>query len=883
MIQRRKGDLVALVLLGTEETRNPIAQDDGQYQNIVLHGYEPNQPPETLMKPMTIALLRAVMDGFDLGVPEGDGKLFDAILVAADVLKSHCKKLKFKKQIFVCASADGYLITDGFQDIIDIMNRLEIDLRFVGFDFPQIGDVSADIHVHENAAVLSEFAKGIKGHAAAASNDDNDNDNQRADSEDADVNAIIDPDAALEGLSQLKTKEITSATIYRGKLTFGTEHDLSIPVKMVLKTTSMAIPSAKKVSARTAPLRERHQQQGQQNPNQQSSSYANVTAIRKYVPMASETTTAGDTSIDQGNIDDEEVVTDPTLLADAIDERDTRFAYQYGHEYFAVDPTTVADAAKLESSRSLKVITFVRKDAIPRHYFMEQVYALQQDPDIPAALPLFRSFIEGMRSQDTVAIVRFVFRDMMAPKMFVMIPAVKGYALLAKIPYADDIRHLTFPRIGYLTAESVLPQPPTITNQATNLQSPSRAAVATLANTTPRKWTGEVRYLSGSTSRADNTSPSRTMLQQAAKPTTADGEANASADAHGPLRKRQRLNTRNVSAQEAFAAIDDLIDSMDISSTSMHPFNPKSVYSPLIQRMNQCIVHRAVYPERPIPPIDPRVIESLKPNPSIVHHARAAISRIKTAFTITKADESDRTSKLAQVWKRRADEVAAGIAEGGDGMIAEAGWIRLTKLADANTQLADSVTSIDPINDFESMAALGGSAALEAIVGAAVLTLTRLLHIAIQSSAIELMRRIIEKLIVQSPHREYYAKAIDCIESLRRECLVRDLPDSYNTVLKSIKTAIVGIEHSDDREALHDDMPRMRSLDGHLEFWQRLVAACGGSLSLISDTEHAASHTTQQQAQMFFTHMPQSMTRREVSMIVDEPVVIEEDPFIDLD
>lgn len=126
--------------------------------------------------------------------------------------------------------------------------------------------------------------------------------------------------------------------------------------------------------------------------------------------------------------------------------------------------------------------------------------------------------------------------------------------------------------------------------------------------------------------------------------------------------KKRKLDTRQVSKEEALARMDEFIDAMDLMDAvegdnewvhatafpsllsilmyvrkEREAFKPKDIFNPAWQRLYQCIAHRAIHPDASdLPPINPQILACIEPLPDVVKKAEEAAAKLAKCFTITK-------------------------------------------------------------------------------------------------------------------------------------------------------------------------------------------------------------------------------------------------------
>ncbi|KFM64580.1 X-ray repair cross-complementing protein 5, partial [Stegodyphus mimosarum] len=100
-------------------------------------------------------------------------------------------------------------------------------------------------------------------------------------------------------------------------------------------------------------------------------------------------------------------------------------------------------------------------------------------------------------------------------------------------------------------------------------------------------------------------------------------------------------NTDFYPTDEQLNAVDGLITSMDLSAASVEDdgsvcesLKPKTTVNPYLQRLYQCLQHRAFHPDKPLPEIAPQIKDIINPLPNVLQKAEPYMQKIRTLFTL---------------------------------------------------------------------------------------------------------------------------------------------------------------------------------------------------------------------------------------------------------
>ncbi|KAJ3055533.1 X-ray repair cross-complementing protein 5 [Rhizophlyctis rosea] len=694
LITGRKTDVVALLLVGTAETKNILAEDEQGYQNI--SAYESARADEDALLYMAdLDMIRFVYDG--ASKDEAAGDVFEGMIIAIQMLDKHCRHLKWKKKIYLFTNAENYMNDEGREDVVSKVKDMGVSMNIIGYGFD---DPDRDIK-HEdksqtksaNEQALRSFVDEVEG-------------------------LLFEGSEADFLLDQLRAKSIRPSKIAiplsLGDPESHPEASLSLTVHVYTKTAELKIPSAKKFSG-----------VAEQLPEDQRSdpTFGVVDMQRKYQLVQPDA--------DDGGGGDEE--------GDEIDVEETIKAYRYGKTLVPFSEEDEA-AMKLRTEKGLAILGFVKITKIPREAFMAGCLEIVPDQASSRSITIFTSIMQTLEDRQAAAIVRYCRIADANPKLGVMAPSKKGWAVFAQLPFAEDVRYYSFPPLEHLIAQT------------------GTLSQSVLASMSQRDAT--------------------LALQQS----VSSG-------------KKNKLDTRTVPRDEAIERVDALIDSMDLMEYSVDEegnqeveelFKPKNVFNPVYQRLYQCIAHRACHPDdHSLPPIDTRIVDCINPNPDVVEKSREALEKVKEAFTITKVQNDKVSSKRA--WASRAAAAAGLDTEAVLDQNDENGPNKRVKTEEDNfgpdmsvrqltERVVDKVGTVDPVSDFNAM--------------------FRRRDVDLISDAVQQMSDVTVKLITESFGDQLYPKAMDCLVALRAGCAKEDESDTFNSWLRELKRMLTQGAHT---------------------------------------------------------------------------------------
>ncbi|KAL3890820.1 hypothetical protein ACJMK2_003097 [Sinanodonta woodiana] len=276
-----------------------------------------------------------------------------------------------------------------------------------------------------------------------------------------------------------------------------------------------------------------------------------------------------------------------------------------------------------------------------------------------------------------------------------------------------------------------------------------------------------------------------------------------------PVKDETPANKKFAPTGDQLAAIDNLIDSMDLGQAAededgekTEAMKPKLTFNPYFQRLYQCMQHRALSPDDPLPELSPIVANSLKPPQEVIAACEQSIKKLPKLFkleVVKKKDQKtggdifkeDEGGDAGPAVKRRRTDASL---EGGMKDIARA------KVTEVGTT--------SPVEDFLTLINSRDEDKFE--------------------QACEQMQKRIKQLVVDSFGDQFYEKAMDCLKTLRKECVKKSEPRQYNTFVKQFKEMLIAKARRD--------------------FWEKIVINKQG---LIPKSECEDSNVTKDEAQKF--------------------------------
>ncbi|KAK0066306.1 X-ray repair cross-complementing protein 5 [Biomphalaria pfeifferi] len=388
-------DEVALILFGTEETENPLA-DGENYSNI------------TLKSPLGIPdfnLLQMVQD--ELQPTETPGDFVDAIVVAIDHLQqaTQGKKGISSRRIILFSDLGSPFGDQELDTIVHAMQNTQpkTELIVIG---PDIQDDE-----ESNAGDAPKRGGGADAHPDGKAKTAQQRSGEKL------IKYILDKvegecysfREALPLLSYFQTRQIKPWP-WKCRLEIGT---VEIPITGYSKVKEYKLKQSwKKVYAQ-------------------------------------------DTNIEPGtlrtfHLDNEEET--------EVEKEDMVQGYRYGNTIVPMSEAD-QDNMKYKAEKCLKVLGFTRADFVKRyHYLGDGVISITAEKNDEAAAIALSALINALYETNCVAIARKVYNAIAAPRIGCLIPHIKAKyecLLWVELPFAEDIRSFTFGSLP-LSAEDVI-------------------------------------------------------------------------------------------------------------------------------------------------------------------------------------------------------------------------------------------------------------------------------------------------------------------------------------------------------------------------------------------------------------------------------------------
>ncbi|KAI1816062.1 Ku70/Ku80 N-terminal alpha/beta domain-containing protein [Poronia punctata] len=232
-------------------------------------------------------------------------------------------------------------------------------------------------------------------------------------------------------------------------------------------------------------------------------------------------------------------------------------------------------------------------------------------------------------------------------------------------------------------------------------------------------------------------------------------------------------NHRNIPSRELQDAMDDYVDSMDISSwerddegnRTLEYAPVEDLYSPPLHRVNQVVRYRATYPDKPIPPIPSILLKYAHPPEDLLAKAKSDLEDLIDKASVKKVPPKAKGRKD----KSEKAKPISGLDV--DALLNDPGNKRQAISADnAIPEFKQKVEFADNQADVED--------------------------------AIKQMGTIVREMVTKSFGDTAYEHTIEHIGAMRETAIDYEYPDLFNTFMVDFKTRLLAGEFNGNRREL---------------------------------------------------------------------------------
>ncbi|NXD06071.1 XRCC5 protein, partial [Nothocercus nigrocapillus] len=206
-------------------------------------------------------------------------------------------------------------------------------------------------------------------------------------------------------------------------------------------------------------------------------------------------------------------------------------------------------------------------------------------------------------------------------------------------------------------------------------------------------------------------------------------------------------NKKYIPTEDQLSAVDSLIDSMNLvyedGESFEDLFKPSKIPNPHFQRLYQCLQHKAFYPNKPLPPIEPGLLEMLDVPCVVKERCQVPLEKIKALFPLKDVGKKKEDKTAQDIFKVNKEDGPSPKKLKADDE--EVGF-SIISIAEGNVT---SVGSVNPAKDFQ--------------------ILVRQRNADFKEVSQQLINRIDQFL--ENRGLQYYMKGINCIKVFREEAI----------------------------------------------------------------------------------------------------------------
>lgn len=267
-------------------------------------------------------------------------------------------------------------------------------------------------------------------------------------------------------------------------------------------------------------------------------------------------------------------------------------------------------------------------------------------------------------------------------------------------------------------------------------------------------------------------------------------------------------NAKNLPTDEQSAIIDELITEMDLSIVTSEDgteeeelFKSSQTINPYLQRYFQCLQHRALKSDNPLPPLPSYIKNILKVPDKVANNAKPILEKIKKLFPFEEVLSAKSIKTGASMFQNgeKTDEPPAKRNRSGSDTL-QGG------VAEIVMGSVQEVGTVTPLEDFKKLISNQNCNFLEVC---------------------KQLENVVLKLLKDPIGGNLHLKAINCLKGYREESLKKLESSGFNNFLKELKSFLSS---------------------SHKQVWQQIISE---KINLITSKECKKSDISVQDAEQF--------------------------------
>ncbi|XP_057407191.1 X-ray repair cross-complementing protein 5 isoform X3 [Balaenoptera acutorostrata] len=265
-------------------------------------------------------------------------------------------------------------------------------------------------------------------------------------------------------------------------------------------------------------------------------------------------------------------------------------------------------------------------------------------------------------------------------------------------------------------------------------------------------------------------------------------------------------NGKCTPTEAQLSAVDALIDSMSLvkkdeeEGTIEDLFPTSKIPNPQFQRLFQCLLHRALHPQEPLPPIQRHILDMLDPPTEVTAKCQVPVSKIKTLFPLTEVLKKKDQVTAQDIFQDNHEEGPTSKKLRTEG---EEAHFSISSLAEG------SVTRVGSVNPAENFRVL-----------------VRQKKTSFEEASHQLINHI--EQFLDTNETLYFMKSMDCIRVFREEAIQFSEEQHFNSFLKALREKV-----------------EVKQLN---HFWEIVIQ---DGITLITKDEASGSSVTAEEAKKF--------------------------------
>ncbi|XP_073663392.1 X-ray repair cross-complementing protein 5 isoform X2 [Tursiops truncatus] len=265
-------------------------------------------------------------------------------------------------------------------------------------------------------------------------------------------------------------------------------------------------------------------------------------------------------------------------------------------------------------------------------------------------------------------------------------------------------------------------------------------------------------------------------------------------------------NRKCIPTEAQLSAVDALIDSMSLvkkdeeEGTIEDLFPTSKIPNPQFQRLFQCLLHRALHPQEPLPPIQQHVLNMLDPPTEVTAKCQVPVSKIKTLFPLTEVLKKKDQVTAQDIFPDNHEEGPTSKKLKTEG---DEAHFSVSSLAEG------SITRVGSVNPAENFRVL-----------------VRQKKTSFEEASHQLINHI--EQFLDTNETLYFMKSMDCIRVFREEAIQFSEEQHFNSFLKALREKV-----------------EVKQLN---HFWEIVIQ---DGITLITKDEASGSSVTAEEAKKF--------------------------------